>query len=385
MLFDKIIGHDRVKEQLLHTIATGRISHAQLFVGGEGVGALPLAIAYAQAVMCRRGTGCGECSECYKMERLEHPDCHFVFPVNKSKKARSTGHGDDKPTSDQFIHLWREFITSHAGYVGEQQWYEYIGIDNAQGNINREEANELMRKMSFKSFEGGYKVVVVWLPERMQEGAANALLKLIEEPAPRTLFLFVSESPDKIIPTIRSRMQTVSLADVPSETIARELVLRGACSEVDAMQIAHAASGSWSRALELCDQDGNADEYLDMFIDLMRRSYNGRYVELFDWAEQIALIGREGQKRFCQSALGVLRECYLSGLGMDHLAMSKPQSRTFVANFAPFVNHLTIEAFVAEFELLLRQIRQNGNPKILFPHFALSISKILNVARNARK
>lgn len=381
MKFSEVIGHDDIRRNLAATIVDGRVSHAQLFVADEGVGAMPLAIAYAQSLLCSareiNGDACGICSNCYKMNRLEHPDCHFVYPVNKSKKAKATGRSDEKPTSDQFIHLWRELILKTDGYISEEQWYDYIGLENQQGNINKEEANEMLRKMNFKSVQGGYKIIIIWLPEKMMEAAANTLLKLIEEPAEKTLFLFVSQEPDRIIATIRSRTQIVKLAPLPELLIAQQLHKRGV---EYAEKIASAAAGSLSRAIAMAQSSCQNDDF-DRFASLMRKGYTSKYSELFEWAEQMAAIGRESQKMFCENSIATLRDCYLTSINLQQIAHVNPQTEKFVTNFAPYVNHLTIEAFIREFEMLLSHIRQNGNPKILFSDFSLKISKILTVAK----
>lgn len=381
MQFNKVIGHDPVKDRLKRTILDKRVSHAQLFVSDEGVGALPMAIAYASSLLCTTptpdGESCGECANCFKMSKLEHPDCHFVYPVNKSKKAKATGRFDEKPNSDQYIHLWRELIIQTGGYITEEQWYSYIGMENQQGNINKEEANEILRKMSFKSVQSGYKIVIIWLPEKMMDAASNTLLKLIEEPADKTLFLFVSQDSDSILATIRSRTQIVKLAPLPEILISRELNKRG----VDfADKISIASGGSLSRAISMADSGCQNDDF-DRFSQLMRKAYSSKYGELFEWAESMAPIGRESQKMFCENSIAIIRDCYMTSINMKQITYTNPLTENFVQNFAPFVNHISIELFVREFEILLSHIRQNGNPKILFSDFAIKISKILNLAR----
>lgn len=351
MNFSQINGHQEIKKRLADSVALGRISHAQMFVGDSSTGALPLAVAYARTVMCPHsgatGDACGVCPTCYKTERLEHPDLHFIYPVNKSKKARSTGRSDEKPTSDQFIHLWREFFAQTKGVFSEREWYDYIDLENAQGNINKEEAAELIRKMSFKSYEGGYKVVIIYLPEKMNEPAANTLLKLIEEPPAKTLFLMVSEQVDKVILTIRSRTQILSLPSIG-----------------------------------LVSAEGDMQFY-DMFVELMRLCYTSKYLELFGWADRMAGLGRETHRAFCVESIAMLRSCYLQGVGLELLDRVSEDRKNFIKNFAPYVNHLSVEPLVAAFELLLAHVRQNGNARILFTHFALSIIKILgNVKSN---
>lgn len=392
MQFKEIIGQEETKRHLRETVRSGRISHAMLFSGGEGAGALPLALAYAQYVNCRNRTdedSCGVCPECYRMQRMEHPDCHYIYPVNTSKEAVATGRADEKPRSEQFLHVWRRVIPETGGYLTEQEWYAELGIENQQGIINKNDANELVRKMGFKSFEGGYKTVIVWLPERLHEAAANTLLKLVEEPPEKTLFLFVSFEPEKIIATIRSRTQIVALPGVPDDAIARELVARKGVPAERAELLAHLAQGSWGAAVRMAaasDGQGMASsEHQERFIKLMRLCYQQKYLGLFDWAEEMAPLGREAQKQFCTAALGIVRECYMTGIGMGRIAYTDPGRETFCKNFAPYVSEVTVEAFVAEFELLLAQIRQNGNPRILFTHFAMSVCKIIGAARAALK
>lgn len=407
MRFSQIIGHDQIKAHLRATVAQDRVSHALLLTGAEGSGALPLALAYAQYLHCRNRTAedaCGVCPECYRMERLEHPDFHFVYPVNVSKEAVAVGRSDDKPRSDQFLHLWRQAVPACGGYLSEQEWYAALGIENQQGIINKSDANELVRKMGLKSFEGGYKTVLIWLPERLNDAAANTLLKLIEEPPDKTLFLLVSKEPEKIMATIRSRTQPVVLAGVEDAVVAGELRARYGLPQPRAEELARLAQGNWARAGRLARGDVSArteaegetgeagsgvsggggvlgGELQERFIRLMRLCYGGRHLDLFEWAEEMVPLGREAQKQFCVLGLDILRECYLTGIGQEPLGYVEPDRGTFVRNFAPFVDHRTIEPFVAEFELLLQHIRQNGNPRILFTHFALTLSKILGQAK----
>lgn len=389
MQFKDIIGQEDVKRRLRETVRQGRVSHAMLFTGAEGTGALPLALAYAQYVNCRNRTdedSCGVCPECYRMQRLEHPDCHYIYPVNASKEAVATGRADEKPRSEQFLHVWRRVVPQTEGYLSEQEWYAELGIENQQGIINKNDANELVRQMGFKSFEGGYKTVIVWLPERLHEAAANTLLKLVEEPPERTLFLFASVEPEKIIATIRSRTQAVGLAGVPDEVIARELTARKGLSASAAAQAAYLAQGSWGRAVRIAaSSSGAADEYQERFIRLMRLCYRQKYLDLFSWAEEMAPLGREVQKQFCMAGLELLRSCYLTGVGLERIAYADPETMRFCRNFAPYVSHVTVEEFVREFELLLAQIRQNGNARILFTHFAMSVCKIIGAARASLK
>lgn len=383
MKFSEVIGQEVLKGQLRDMVGSGRVGHAVLFGShGSGTGALPLALAYATYVMCQDpGKGedsCGECPSCFQMKRMEHPDCHYVYPVNNSKLGTSVGRGDGKPISDMFVELFRGLCLERGGYFTEQELYKAIGIENSQGNINKSEATEILRKMSFKSYCGGYKVVIVWLPERMNDAAANSLLKLIEEPAPGTLFLFVSEQVDRVLSTIVSRCQGVTVPYVEVVEVERGLLERGVGQELSS-QISHRSQGDWIEALRMAalSSDVAGAEDAERFVALMRLCYSNKYIELFSWAETMIPLGREAQKQFCETSLDILRSCYMQNIGMESISYVNPRQGEFSVRFAPFVNHSSVEALVLEFETLLSQIRQNGNPKILFPHFALMVSKLI--------
>ncbi len=344
MNFSLIDLNDNIKKRLVQSVSQNRIAHAQLLSGDSTSGALAVAIAYARFVLCpHRGESdpCEQCATCYKTKRLEHPDLHFIFPVNKSKLSKAVaGSSADKPISDHFIHLWREFMEETSCDFAEMEWYEKIGIENQQGNINKEDASELIRKMSLKSFEGGYKIVVVYLPERMHTAAANALLKLVEEPPAQTLFLFVSENPDSVITTIRSRTQPIALPP--------------------------------RRVLHLKNE-----EYFQLFTSLMRLGYTAKFSELMDWAETAAALGREPLKGFVNYSIGLLRECYIIGIGAEQLSRLDGSEMAFALKFAPYVNNLTIEPLVAEFHRAAAQIKQNGAAVIVLTDFSLQVSKII--------
>ncbi len=352
MNFSAINNQFSIKKPLIEQVRSGRIPHAQLFSGQSGGDALALAVAYARYLLCtNRGDEdvCEECPTCYRTRHLEHPDLHFVFPVNSSKLAKATGRSDQKPVSDQFIELWRKFVIDNNAHFTENEWYSYIDIENKQGNINKEEANELLRKLSLKSYEGGYKVVIIYLPERMNDASANTLLKLVEEPPQKTLFLFVTEQADSIISTIRSRVQEIVVPNSVQSSVV---------------------------------SSARAEEFFTLFTSLMRKAYMGKYVELFDFVDEIAGIGRESHRAFVEYSVEMLRYCYLHSIGGCEMGLisidgMRQEVQGFIRNFSPFVNHLTIEELIAEFEQVGRQVKMNGNPKIIFSHFALTVSKII--------
>lgn len=376
MKFSDVIGHEELKEGLRREVDEGRISHAQLFSGEAGYGTLPLALAYAQYVNCTNrhdGDSCGECASCRKMSMLEHPDFHFVMPVNKKNRK-----SDEVILSDHFLPQWREIVHRTRGYFGEQDWYDALGLDNQQGNISVADASEVIRKLSFKSFESEYKIVVMWLPERMKAEPANTMLKILEEPWPKTLFLLVSESPELLLPTILSRTQRVSVGGVEQSVMERFLQTECGADADKAATVAKLSAGDVIEARRLLSGEESLDEYFEMFVDLMRLSYNDKHLELMEWAERAAAMGREPQKRMLENSVRLLRNSYMLHAGMEEICYLWGEELKFCRNFSPFIGNDNIEFLVNEIETALAQLRGNGNATIIFTHFALTVSKKIN-------
>jgi DNA polymerase-3 subunit delta' len=347
MQFKDIKGQQEIKRRLVRTIDTGRVSHAQMFSGEAGSGTLPLALAYIQYLNCadrRDGDSCGVCPSCLKTGALAHPDLHFVMPVNKQGKKSG-----ETITSDSFLPEWRKMVAETGGYFDEQMWYDTLGLENLQGLISKKEADEVIRKLSFKSFEGGYKAVLVWLPEKMNTEAANTLLKILEEPWDKTLFLLVSVQPRLLLPTIVSRVQ--------------ETVVPG--SEFEARRQLHGADTAES------------GEDFEAFVELMRLSYNDKHLELIKWAERIATLGRERQKRLLENFIRLVRSSLLINAGLEDIAYLWGAELDFCRKFAPFIGGHNVEGLVAEMESALGQMRQNASAQIVFTHFALAVSKMI--------
>ena len=290
MQFRDVIGHSELKQKLTATVAEGRISHAQLFEGSAGYGSLPMAMAYAQYVACtNRGEhdSCGSCPSCVKYAKAAHPDLHFVFPVNTNKSVKST------PVSDNFINEWRKILTE-TKYFSEQDWYESIGIEK-QGNISVSEAEKIISKLNFKSYESEYKIMILWLPERMNAASANRLLKLIEEPPTNTIFLFVTEASGKVLNTIYSRTQRIRLHPIGENDIATALSGNESSKE-NVYTAARLSEGNYITARSLLKNKSN--ENFDKFVLLMRLSYNRNIIGLLEWAESMPELGRERLKTF---------------------------------------------------------------------------------------
>lgn len=375
MQFKDIIGHSELKKQLISSVRDARVSHALLFSGDHGSGTLPLALAFAQYLNCESPTdedSCGVCPSCYQNAQLAHPDLHFTIPVNAAK-----GGSADKLLSDMFMPKWREQVLATGGYFNEQMWYQTIDIDNKQGNISKADAEEVIRKLSFKSFGAGYKIMVIWQPERMNVQAANSLLKIIEEPWDKTIFLLVSTSPDKLLTTIISRTQSIAVPCIDIPSLGAYLSQKNGLSAEDGEKFARLAQGNLIEAQRLIENSSAGDEMFELFVGLMRLSYENRHLELIEWAESVASMGREQQKLFINNSLRLLRDSYMLTCGVPQVSYLFGAEAAFCKKFAPYVNNKNIEALIAEMELALRQISQNGNPKIVFTHFALSVSKMV--------
>ena len=378
MRFADITGQDDLKRHLAQTVDAGRVSHAQLFTGASGFGTLALAVAYVQYLCCRHrrnGDSCGECPDCRQIEALAHPDLHLVFPVNKLGKKSG-----EVIRSDEFLPQFRTLFAERRGYFSPQEWYDRLDLGKTlKGMIAAREADEIIRKLSFKSFEADYKTMLVWLPETMNEEAANKILKILEEPWERTLFILVSEHPDRLLPTILSRTQEVCVPRIAPEVLEREAFARGVADPLQARNMARLADGDLLELGHLVagESDAQRKEHFDLFCSLMRLSYNDKHLELVTWAEDAAQLSREQQRGFLRDAARLLRESYMLHAGIREISYLWGEELAFCTKFAPFVGSQNIEPLIAEIESASAQIAQNGNPTIVFTHFALSVSKMI--------
>lgn len=359
MQFKDIIGQEAIKSQMRQSIREGRIPHAQLFSGPVGVGKLQIAIAYAQYLNCTHRTtddSCGVCPTCMQYQKLQHPDLHFVFPIAK------TDQGD---TCDDFISNFREtFLTRQ--YFNLEEWQKDLNIENKQTLIYEKESSEILRKLSLKPFGNGYKVMIIWQPEKMNIDCANKLLKLLEEPPQQTLFILVSEQPEQILTTILSRVQQIRIPRL-SETEMQE---HGISSD-----IAHIANGSYLKALRLSESMAENAEMLNEFIALMRNAWLVGHKKDYDalqkmrqWSLDIAdsKVGREKQKAFLQYAQRQVRENYIYNMSHPKMNYQTQEESNFSKRFAPFIHSGNVEKIMNELQTAEQQITQNGNAKIIF-------------------
>jgi len=372
MFFRDVIGQEAVKTRLVQSVDEERVSHAQMLAGPEGSGSLALALAYAQYVSCinkQNGDSCGECVSCRKYKKLIHPDLHFVFPVVKTPKFKD-------PVSDNFLGEWRNMILQNP-YFNLEDWFSFIGVENAQGLIYAHESEEIIHKLNMKSFESEYKVMIIWMPEKMHVSCANKLLKMIEEPPVKTLFLLITENEEEIITTIRSRCQLIKVPGIQPEAMADALqqLPEAAGKKVD--NLVHLSRGNFRRAVNLLGSDGQDRYNLERFKELMRLSYGRKFLSLFSWIDEVSGIGRERQKSLLQYGLGLVRENFIRNLQNPQLVFMDDEEMAFSLRFSPFINERNVIPIANEFEKAYVHIAMNGNARIIFTDMTLKIVKLI--------
>lgn len=367
MFFREVIGHEDIKQRLISSLQTGRISHAQLFAGETGYGTMALALAFAQYVFCtgdKKENACGTCQSCKQMQKLVHPDLHFVFPV--VKKAQS-------PVSDEYINEWRGLLTKSA-YFSLEEWYAAMGVeDNAQASIYTEESNSILRKLNLKSFESDYKIMIIWLPEKMNPECSNKLLKIIEEPYDKTLFLMVSEHPEQIINTIQSRTQRINIPPLKKEQIKQHLISEKGINEEKAGEYAHIASGNWYKATRLLNETEEQAYNQEKFVSLMRLCWERKMLPVNEWVTEIAATGRERQKSFLSHSVRMIRENFIKNFGICDLNYMTVREQNFSVKFSPYVHEGNVIPLMEEFEKAYNDISRNGNAKIIFTDLCIKV------------
>lgn len=370
--FDDVIGQAEAKERLLAEARSGQIPHAMLFCGPRGCGKMALALAYAHYLSCPNRTAegpCGHCPQCLQWDKLMHPDVHFMFPIVSNKKKH-------RETCDDYLPLWRKMLTEST-YFSYAHWLDTIDVGNSQPIIYARESDEILRKLSLKSVEGGYKITIIWLPEKFQEACANKMLKLLEEPPQRTLFFLVSDEPEKILPTIVSRTQRFEMKRIADGDVEWALENRLGIRPEDAGVIAHIANGDFVKAMETIQLDQDNEYYFDHFVSLMRLAYQRKVKDLKKWSEEIAALGREKQKDFLAYCQRMLRENFIFNLHRKELTYMTVRERNFTERFAPFINEKNALGIERELTEAQAHIEQNVNAKMVFFDFALQMIMLI--------
>ncbi|HSP12777.1 MAG TPA: hypothetical protein VLO29_09640 [Salegentibacter sp.] len=380
MLFEDVIGLAHIKNHLTTTADNNRIPHAQLFVGNSGSGTLPMAIAYAQYILCKNtkaenNTGNETCNMRFK--NLAHPDLHFAFPVANTEKIKKHA------VSGHFMEEWRNFVKTNP-YGSLFDWYQQLGIENKQGKIGVDEAQEIVKSLSLKSYEGGFKVMLIWMAEKMNREASNKLLKLIEEPPNKTLFILIAEEEEQIIQTIRSRCQTLHFPPLPEAEIAEFLIKNENCKQEEALKIAHQANGSYTRALHLLQKNAGDEQFEAWFISWVRSAFKAKgnkstILELIAWSEEIAGLGRETQKSFLLYCMDFFRQALMYNYKANSLVYLEPKTKGFqIKNFAPYVHGGNILEINQALEEAIYHIGRNANAKIVLTNLSIKLTRYLH-------
>lgn len=364
MLFSQIIGQEDIKKKLIQSVKESRVAHAQLFLGPEGTGKLSLAIAYAQYINCKNRTdtdSCGVCSSCRQFNSLVHPDLHFMFPTTTNKSVKKD------PESDLFITEWREYLKSCNTYADLPDWYDFIGVENKQGVINVRDASAILRKLSFKAYESEYKVAIIWMAEKLNQQCANKLLKLLEEPPEKTVFILIAENQEELLSTIRSRTVLMKIPKLGFQEIKNALVQQFDCSEKEALDSATLANGNWILARRYLLNREDEKFYFHIFQKWMRYCFKFNAPELIDFiVNDIKPLGREKQKDFLKYGLNIFHNSLFFNNNMINNVLLPDDEKIFVGNFSPFINPDNIGLISELFEESINQIERNGNASIIF-------------------
>lgn len=374
MTFDNIIGQQEVKERLLTQFEADRLPHALMLCGPSGAGKLPLALSLAQLLLCQHPVGsepCGQCPACQMTKRWAHPDLHFSFPVIK-KKGSSTA-----PISDNYMQEWRQML-DRSPYFDINDWLAEMNAENQQAIYYVPEADNLLRKLAIKSSQGGKRVVILWLPERMNQDTANKLLKLIEEPPSGVHFILVSDEPDQVLGTILSRCQRIPVPTLPEDVIKKHLMEKEAMPEDVAANLAHVAQGSYTQARKQMQAGNEESAYFELFVSLMRSSYARRAKEMQEWSDKVAKMGREKQKHLLQYFQRLVRENFIYNFQrQSELNYMTPQEAEFSVKFARFINERNVIMIMEQLDAAQRDIEQNVSAKMVFFDFAVKLTILL--------
>ena len=381
MLFKDILGQDHIKNYLITTANAGRIPHAQLFIGPEGSGTLPMAMAYAQYILCNNSdgentTGNSACN--LKFEHISHPDMHFVYPITSTDEVKG-----DNVVSTNFLDQWRGFVKENP-YGSLFDWYKKLEIPKKQGIISVKESAAINKNLSLKAYEGGYKVMIIWMADKMRTDAANKLLKLLEEPPEKTIFILISESIDDLLQTIISRCQVVDFLALPEQEITNALITTHKVEANLAKKIAHQCEGNYNKALHLLHKDDDDSVFEEWFINWVRAAFKAKgnasvIADLISWSATIAKEGRETQKNFLQFCIQFFRQALLLNYQATDLVYLEPNFENFkLEKFAPFVHGNNIADIFKELEDAMYHIERNGNSNIILTDLSIKLTRLLH-------
>lgn len=379
MTFSEVLGQQHIKSHLAKTVKSGKIPHTQLFIGKTGSGLLALALSYANQILCQsydeKSNAYTSCKN--KVDKLSHPDLHFVYPVNTNEGVKKN------PISDNFVSSWRDFVLNNS-YSSLYNWYQFIGIEKKQGNISKHEAVSISKKLSLKSYEGGYKVLIVWMAEKMNNECANQLLKLIEEPPEKTVILLLAENVEIILDTIKSRCQKLHIPPLAEEEIYQELIDAYSLKSNEAKKISHQSNGDFNKTLQIIKEDNKDVLFEDLFVLWVRTAFKAKknkeaVNELFNWSEKIAEEGRETQKRFLNFCLEIFRQAMLKNYNAESLIYFQSHDGNFSFDkFSAYIHQNNILDIRETLEKAIYHIERNGNAKIIFTDVSIQLTRLIH-------
>ena len=375
MRFKDIAGQEVIKEKLINNARKNRVSHAQMFIGPEGCGKLALALAYSQYINCANPSeidSCGVCPSCAKYSKLIHPDLHMIYPVANNKEFTK----DVK--SSTYISHWREFLLSNP-YVSIFEWYTHIGIENKQGIIKAEDCNEIIRLMGLKPYESRYKIVIIWMVEKIFHAAAPKLLKILEEPPENTLFLLIAENQQQILKTILSRTQILKIPHPEDEVVSKYLENQFECDSQRAVKISFLAAGNMTEAVRMCKEGLEVIDAFDTFSEWMRLCYSFNVQEMLKKVDEIAKYGRERQKNLISYSLKMFRQSILINRQVPARSVQRLEGdeKAFLTRFSVFVQPSNVNEINKLFQEAYTNIERNANPRILFADLSFRMTKLL--------
>jgi DNA polymerase III subunit delta' len=380
MKFNQVFGHKNIMNHLTNSVNTGRIPHAQLFIGPEGSGILTLAIAYSQMILCSNLTSKNVLeidSNSLKFESFSHPDLHFIYPTVTTEDVKT------KPKSIDFIKYWRIFMKEKP-YGSLFDWYSILEVQNKQGEIRVDDSQEILKTLALKSYEGGYKIMIIWMAEKMNTAASNKLLKLLEEPPEKTLFILIAENEEEILQTIRSRCQILHFSRLSDTDIIDSLVNKHNIDPQTATKIAHQSQGNFNKALQLLEGNDNELPFGEWFVQWVRAAFRAKgnassILDLISWSEKMANLGRETQKIFLNYCTEMFRQALLLNYQAEKLVYLDPNVEKFkLENFAPYVNGNNINDIFREISEAQYHIERNGNAKIIFTDLSIRLTRLIH-------
>ena len=369
MFFRDVIGQDSIKQQLISSARKGVVPHSQLFSGLAGFGILPLAFAYARYLNCTERSdtdSCGKCPSCLKYNEIVHPDLHFVFPMTQEGK---------KTVCDDYLMEWRAFLSSHI-YFDLNMWLDEINT-NKQAIIYSKESDEIMRKVSLKIYEATYRILFIWMPERMHKTCANKLLKVIEEPPQNTIILMVSEEPERILGTILSRSQRINVKPIDVLALAQYARFQYEINDDDVQQLARMAHGDYLKMIEILHDSEENTFFLQQFILMMRNSWSKNVKGMKVFADDLASLRKERQRNYLAYCQHFIRENFIVKFNASEMNYMNQEETNFSINFAQFINERNVYDLIDELAEADRHLAQNVNPKMIFFDLALRITTVL--------